>query len=223
MYTVADPVLLVVLSVANSGMLEQVKAPPAVLQEVIVVVDSTVVTGMTVVILLALVVAGDPPPMPGSPGSPGRPTLPPPPTSTLRPKPADRPKLALKPDESRPSPTPAVAPKDKEAAAVTLAWMSTMVELGPPMPTPTPTPIDGSAVTCAITQPSRILPPLVHVAVGVASELMTDAPGAVGNVMGKSRLPVARSDGSRVVGKPPKLAESPADTLIGNPPGIPAT
>lgn len=217
MYTVADPVLLVVLRVANSGILEQVKAPPAVLQEVIVVVDSTVVTGMTVVILLALAVTGDPPPMPG------RPRPPPPPRSTLRPTSADKPKLALKPDEPRPSPTPAEAPRDKEAAAVTLAWMSMMVELGPPMPTPTPTPTDGSAITCAITQPSRILPPLVHVAVGVASELMTDAPGAVGKVMGKSRLPVARSDGSRVFGKPPKLAERPADTLIGNPPGIPAT
>lgn len=217
MYTVADPVLLVVLRVANSGILEQVKAPPAVLQEVIVVVDSTVVTGMTVVILLALAVTGDPPPMPG------RPRPPPPPRSTLRPTSADKPKLALKPDEPRPSPTPAEAPRDKEAAAVTLAWMSMMVELGPPMPTPTPTPTDGSAVTCAITQPSRILPPLVHVAVAVASELMADAPGAVGKVMGKSRLPVARSDGSRVVGKPPKLAERPADTLIGNPPGIPAT
>ena len=188
MYTVADSVLLVVLRVANSGMLEQVKAPPAVLQEVIVVVDSTVVTGMTVVILLALVVAGDPPPIPGSPG---RPTLPPPPRSTLRPMSADTPKLALKPEESRPSPTPAEAPRDKEAAAVTLAWMSTTVELGPPMPTPTPAPTDGSAVTCAITQPLRMLPPFVHVAVGVASELMTDAPGTVGKVMGKSRLPVA--------------------------------
>lgn len=223
MYTVADPVLLVVLSVASSGIFEQVKAPPAVLQEVIVVVDSTVVTGITVVILLALDVAGAPPPIPGSPGSPGRPTLPPTPRSTLRPRPADKPKLALKPDESRPSPTPAEAPRDKEAAAVTLAWMSMMVELGPPTPTPTPTPTDGSAVTCAMTQPLRILPPLVHVPVGVASELMNDAPGAVGKVMGRSRLPVAWSDGIRVVGKPPKLAERPADTLAEIPPGIPTT
>lgn len=104
------------------------------------------------------------------------PALAPAPAVAPTPPPAEAARPALIPEDPAFTPKPTLAPKEADTLPVTLAWALSMApDEGPYNPTPALAPAPDPAIALAITQPFKILPPLVHVSV-VAGSLLVVRP-----------------------------------------------